>query len=390
MRLSLSAFLIILTTFSTACGLLAEPAATPLPPMTVTPPVVAIVTDVPPAVEQVTPLPEPTLTSPEPAFESTLDRVLQRGRLRCGVNDSLPGFGFREADGTFTGFDTDFCRALGAAVLGDKNAVEFVPLNTNERFQGVADRRVDVLFRNTTWTASRDIGTDVIPRLDFGPTIFHDGQRFMVRRSANITTFEDLRDKYICVLSDTTTQQNLRDQFEAWEIPFELIGEDTPDNVYDAYARGRCDAVTSDTSQLVSRRQSLPNPDDHIILEAPISREPLSPALIEQDSIWRDVVSWTIYAVIYAEELGVDSVNLNRKAREGNPDVEALLGIRGQVGERLGLKPDFARTVIQQVGNYEEIYNRNLGPRTPFNLDRGPNKAWNKGEGGVLSSPPFR
>jgi general L-amino acid transport system substrate-binding protein len=388
MRLSVIILFTVFGILSAACGSQdVEPQATSLPTVADTP----AAGDISPTPAVVTPLPLPTQAPPEePVIESTLDRVLQRGRLRCGVNGDLPGFSFREEDGTFTGFDADFCRAVAVAVLGDKDAVDFTPLTANDRFQAVTDRRVDVLFRNTTWTASRDVGTDEIVRLDFGPVIFHDGQRFMVRRDANIVSFDDLREKAICVLRDTTTQQNLSDQFGAWGIPFELIGEDDPESLYEAYEQGRCDAVTSDTSQLVSRRQSLAAPDDHIILETPISREPLSPAIIEQDSKWRDVVSWTIYAVIYAEELGVDSVNLSRRAREGNPDINRLLGIDGTVGEQLGLQPNFARTVIEQVGNYEEIYNRNLGPRTPFNLDRGPNKAWNKGEGGVLSSPPFR
>ncbi len=329
--------------------------------------------------------------APAPAARpGLLQRVRERGRLICGANADLPGFGFYDrVRDQWSGFDVDFCRAIAAAIFDDPDAVEFIGLTTsgpNERFAAVRNGTVDVLIRNTTWTLGRDIAG-----LAFGPTTFHDGQTFMVRASARIATSADLAGKRICVARGTTSEQNLTDDFAARGITFEAVLFDDEGQLYPAYDRGECDAVTSDSSQLVSKRQTLSVPADHVILGERISREPLGPVFIENDEQWRDVVSWVVFATIYAEELRVSQENVEQqRAQSDDPRVRRLLGVEGEFGQGLGLSNDFAYAIIREVGNYGDIYDRNLGPRTPFALDRGPNKAWNLGQGGVLASPPFR
>jgi general L-amino acid transport system substrate-binding protein len=278
---------------------------------------------------------------------------------------------------------------VAAAIFGDAEAVEFVGLNTsgrNERFAAVRDGTVDVLFRNTTWTLGRDIA-----QLAFGPTTFHDGQTFMVRADAGVASSNDLAGKRICVSRGTTSEQNLSDDFGARGIAFEPVLFDDENLLYPAYDAGECDAVTSDSSQLASKRQTLTRPSDHVVLGERISREPLGPAFIEGDEQWRDLVSWAVFATMYAEELRVNQANVDRLAESSDdPRVRRLLGREGEFGQALGLPNDFALQIIREVGNYGDIYDRNLGPSTPFALDRGPNKAWNLGAGGVLASPPFR
>lgn len=345
-----------------------------------------------------TPEPAPTVSPAEPASTDTppatgrvplLQQVKDRGRLLCGTNADLPGFGFYDnVRQRWSGFDVDFCRALAAAVLGDANAVEFVALDTsgtNERFAAVREGRVDLLIRNTTWTLGRDIAG-----LAFGPTTFHDGQTFMVRTSSGIGGLEQLAGKRICVARGTTSEQNLGDDFGARNISFEEVLFDDENQLYPAYDRGECDAVTSDSSQLASKRQTLATPSDHVVLGDRISREPLGPVFAEGDEQWRDAVTWVVFATMYAEELRVDQATLPAQRDSADPRVRRLLGIESELGAGLGLPNDFGRQVIEQVGNYADIYNRNLGPGTPFALERGPNKVWNLGVGGVLASPPFR
>ena len=331
-------------------------------------------------------------TAPDTASigESTLVAVQSRGVLNCGVNADLPGFGFYDAvRKRWTGFDVDFCRVIAAAVLGDANKVEFIPVITsegpNERFTAVRSKLVDVVIRNTTWTASRD-GAGLM----FGPTTFHDGQTFMVTQKSGITTLEDLRDKRICASAGTTRLINLRDDFAARGITFEAV-EIAGDMLFQSYLDGKCDAVTSDSSQLAVQRVNFPKPDDHIVLGDRISREPLGPVVAEGDDQWYDIVSWAVYATMYAEELRIDRSNVDEMLTTSkDPRVLRLLGAEGKIGSQFGLAPDFGYQIVSQVGNYGDIYNANLGPTTIFNIDRGPNKAWNLGGGGVLASPPFR
>ncbi len=335
-----------------------------------------------------------TATTDDNALTQTgpglLQEVRERGRLICGVNADLPGFGYYDnVRGTWTGFDVDFCRAIAAAIFDDAEAVEYIGLTTsgqNERFAAVREGRVDVLIRNTTWTLGRDLAD-----LAFGPTTFHDGQTFMVRRASGIGTVEDLEGSTICVAEGTTSELNMNDVLGARDISFtaRTVGED--EDLYAIYDSGECDAVTSDSSQLASQRETLENPAEHLILGDRISREPLGPVFIEGDEEWRDVVTWIVFATMYAEELQVDLENVETvRASSDDPRVQRLLGLEGEFGEQLGLENDFAYRVIRLVGNYADIYERNLGPETPFDLERGPNKAWNLGAGGVLASPPFR
>lgn len=319
-----------------------------------------------------------------PPAGGRLKAVQDRGQLICGVNGSLPGFSNLEPDGQFSGFDADFCRVVAAAIFGDPQKVEFRPLSTQERFTALASGQIDVLFRNTTYTLSRDTTN----ALDFGPTTFYDGQGIMVRSELGASALEDLEGGTICVQSGTTTELNLTDQFRARNITFQPVVFEEIDPTYQAYDEGRCDAVTSDRSQLVSRRTTMQNPDDHVILDVVLSKEPLGPAVAQGDSQWVDVVRWAIYATIQAEELGITSANIGEFLASENPDIRRTLGVEGELGAGLGLPNDFAAKIIQSVGNYGEIYDRNLGPDTSFNLDRGPNSLWTNG--GLMYAPPFR
>lgn len=389
MRRSSILFVLLTSIFVMSCGTLSQLADTAVPTAQT-----IIVTATPEAQSVAEPTAEPAL-EPEPTSttslgESTLIAVQARGVLRCGVNADLPGFGLYDAvRKRWSGFDVDFCKVIAAAVLGDPTKVEYIPVTTadgpNERMNAVRTKMIDVLIRNTTWTASRDGA-----QLMFAPTTFHDGQTFLVRADSGISTLEDLRDKRICASSGTTSVLNLRDDFAARDISFDLIEIDG-EKLYSTYGDGECDAVTSDSSQLSVQRVNLKNPDQHVVLGDRISREPLGPVVAEGDDQWYDIVSWSVYATMYAEELRIDRKNVDEAlATSTDPRVLRLLGVEGKIGSQFGLSPDFAYQIIAQVGNYGDIYNDNLGPDTTFNIDRGPNKAWNLGGGGVLASPPFR
>ena len=381
---------VLASQFVMSCGTLSQLADTAIPTAQT-----IIVTATPEAQPVAEPTAEPAL-EPEPTSttslgESTLIAVQARGVLRCGVNADLPGFGLYDAvRKRWSGFDVDFCKVIAAAVLGDPTKVEYIPVTTaegnpNERMNAVRTKLIDVLIRNTTWTASRDGA-----QLMFAPTTFHDGQTFLVRADSGISTLTDLAGKRICASSGTTSVLNLRDDFAARDISFDLIEIDG-EKLYSTYADGECDAVTSDSSQLSVQRVNLKNPDQHVVLGDRISREPLGPVVAEGDDQWYDIVSWSVYATMYAEELRIDRSNVDEAlATSTDPRVLRLLGVEGKIGSQFGLSPDFAYQIIAQVGNYGDIYNDNLGPDTTFNIDRGPNKAWNLGGGGVLASPPFR
>jgi general L-amino acid transport system substrate-binding protein len=389
MRRSSILFVLLTSIFVMSCGTLSQLADTAVPTAQT-----IIVTATPEAQPVTEPTAEPAL-EPEPTSttslgESTLIAVQARGVLRCGVNADLPGFGLYDAvRKRWSGFDVDFCKVIAAAVLGDPTKVEYIPVTTadgpNERMNAVRTKMIDVLIRNTTWTASRDGA-----QLMFAPTTFHDGQTFLVRADSGISTLEDLRDKRICASSGTTSVLNLRDDFASRDISFDLIEIDG-EKLYRTYGDGECDAVTSDSSQLSVQRVNFKNPDQHVVLGDRISREPLGPVVAEGDDQWYDIVSWSVYATMYAEELRIDRKNVDEAlATSTDPRVLRLLGVEGKIGSQFGLSPDFAYQIIAQVGNYGDIYNDNLGPDTTFNIDRGPNKAWNLGGGGVLASPPFR
>ena len=311
---------------------------------------------------------------------SNLDKVKTRGRLVCGVNGGLPGFSFLKPDGTWNGFDVDYCRAIAAAVLGSPDKVEFVPLTAAERFTALQTGEIDVLIRNTTWTLTRDTKVGV----DFAPTTFYDGQGFMVRKSLGIKSLKDLSGASICVTSGTTTELNLADTMRSMGISFKPVVFDEIATVYNSYEKGRCDAVTSDKSQLASRLTVFKKPADHVILDATISKEPLGPLTIHGDNKWNDVVSWVVYATFFAEEHGITKANVNTFKTE-NPEIQRFLGTTGDMGEKLGLSKDWARQVISAVGNYSESFKRNL---VPIGLPRGVNKLWT--DEGLLYPIPFR
>jgi general L-amino acid transport system substrate-binding protein len=321
--------------------------------------------------------------APEPPSGGRLALVQDRG-LICGVNGGLPGFSFlEEGTGEWSGFDVDYCRAIAAAVLGDADAVEFRALSADDRGPALQTGEIDVLIRNTTWTVTRDTRWGL-----FGPTTFYDGQGMMVAAEVGAETLEDLEGATICVQSGTTTELNLTDQMSALGVSFspQVFGE--IDQTYQAYEEGRCDAVTSDRSQLVARRTTFANPDDHVLLDVVMSKEPLGPVAPLGDDQWFNVIKWVVFATFEAEERGITSDNVEEtRDTSEDPVVQRLLGVE-EPDHLLGLDAGWAVDVIREVGNYAEIYDRNLGPDTPFDLDRGPNRQWT--DGGLLYAPPYR
>jgi len=328
-----------------------------------------------------------TATGESPGQQTTrsrLDTIKSRGQLICGVSGELPGFSFVGADGKYTGLDVDVCRAIASALFDDPEAVEYRNLNAKERFTAVQTGEVDLISRNTTWTLSRDTSVG----MEFAPVVFYDGQGIMVRKSSNIKTLKDLQGKAICTGTGTTNEQNLADQMRKLGISYKPVVFEDINTVYATYAEGRCDAITSDNSQLISRRTTLPKPEEHVILDEVLSREPLAPAVADGDSRWADVVKWVVYALIKAEELGINSQNVAQQANSKDPEIQRFLGGEGDLGKGMGLPNDFAAKIIKHVGNYGEIYERNLGTKTKLNLPRNKNELWTKG--GLLYSPPFR
>jgi general L-amino acid transport system substrate-binding protein len=336
--------------------------------------------------------PESQAAASEPPTSGTsrLATVQSRGNLICGVNGSLPGFSFLDDSGETVGFDADFCRAVAAAVLGDPDAVEFRNLTADQRGPALQTGEVDVLIRNTTWTVSRDTAWGL-----FAPTTFYDGQAIMVHADVGATTLEDLAGASICVQTGTTTELNLADATRDLDPAVTTVTFADIDPTYQAYEEERCDAVTSDRSQLVAQRTGFANPDDHIILDDVLSKEPLGPVAPLGDDAWFNVIKWVVFATIEAEELGIDSTNVaDTAASSDNPVVQRFLGVTPEGAEPfesgLGLDADWVVNVISGVGNYAEIYDRNLGPSTPFALERGLNSLWNSEEGGLLYAPPYR
>jgi general L-amino acid transport system substrate-binding protein len=316
----------------------------------------------------------------------TLATIIARDSLKCGGNATLGGFGFLDADSNeFSGFDVDFCAAIAAAVLGDAEKVEVTPTTGTSRFPTLQSGEVDVLIRNTTWTLSRDTSLG----FDFGPINFYDGQGMMVRADSGITTLEDMAGSTVCVQAGTTTEKNLADVFRALDIPFTpAVFPDNPSTT-EAYKAGQCDGLTTDKSGLVSIRiNQLDVPEDHVILDVTMSKEPLGPLTRHGDNNWNDIVSWVMYCTFQAEESDVTSANVDDMLGSDDPTIQNLLGVVGDLGQSMGIPNDFCYQAIKQVGNYGEIYDRNLGPDTPFNLPRGLNEQYYNG--GLIYSMPFR
>jgi general L-amino acid transport system substrate-binding protein len=317
-----------------------------------------------------------------------LDKVKARGNLICGVNSTVPGFGFLDpATGQFSGFDTDFCRALAAAIFGevtDQN-LTFVPLTAQERFTAVQTGQVDVLYRNATWTLQRDTELG----LDFGPTTFYDGQGLMVRADIGAKSIDDLNGASICTLTGTTTELNITEAMKSRGLEYELVPFEQSSQTIAALEEGRCDVLTSDRSQLAGLRSSTADPGAYVILPDVLSKEPLSPGYIETDPKWANVVRWTAYATIQAEEFGITQANIDTFLQSDDPTIQRFLGVGDNPsGSLLGLDNDFVVNEIRAVGNYGEIYDRNVGPDTPLGLDRGINNLWTKG--GLIYAPAWR
>ncbi|MEO0847318.1 MAG: amino acid ABC transporter substrate-binding protein [Cyanobacteria bacterium J06648_1] len=313
--------------------------------------------------------------------KSHLDLVKQRGFLICGVNGELPGFSFVNAEGNYAGIDVDLCRAIAAAIFDDPTKVKFRDLNAAERFDVLKSGEIDLLSRNTTKTLSRD--TD--GNLEFTPTIFYDAQGIMVHKRSDINNPEDLAGKTICVPEKTTSYDNLQDYLSEAKIAAKIKASSDRRALFRAYEQNQCQAITGDISQLVARRTIFANPRNHLILSTTISQEPLAPVLLHQDSDWFDIVKWVTFALIQAEELNITSENLNAYKRSKESAIRRFLGVEGTLGFDMGLANDFARRIVKHVGNYSEIYERNLGQ--PFDLPRGRNALWR--DGGLMYSPPF-
>jgi len=328
---------------------------------------------------------EPTQTTTgNQSSRSTLEVVKNRGYVIVGVNSKLPGFGYLEPDGSYSGFDVEFGRALAAAIFNDPNAVEFRPLSAKDRLTAVQTGEVDVLMRNTTWTISRDTSLG----LNFAPTTFYDGQGMMVRKDSGINSLEDLDGARIGVQTGTTTELNLTDHMRKLNVDFEPIVFEDLDSVVAAYEAGSIDAWTTDISGLASRQATLADPNAHKVLPEVMSKEPLGPVVREGDDQWYDIVKWTIFATIEAEELGITQGNIDSFMNSDDPVFRRFLGVEGDLGTNLGLSNDFTVNIIKSVGNYGEIFDRYLGPDTVFNLERGLNDLWTNG--GLMYAPPFR
>ncbi len=317
--------------------------------------------------------------------DETLGLVQERGTLKCGGNQNVPGFGYLDPDsGDFTGFDVDFCHAIAAAVLGDAEAIEVTPTTGESRFPTLQSGEVDVLIRNTTWTFSRDTALG----FDFAPTTFFDGQGMMVRKASAIGSLEDLEGGTVCVQSGTTTEKNLAQYFEGIGVSIEILVYADAVATREAYDSGACDGFTTDKSGLVSQQILLADPEAHQILVEDMSREPLGPLTRHGDNNWNDIVSWVVYCTINAEFLGVNQANVDDMLGGDDPVISDLLGETGDLGQNLGLSNDWCYQVISQVGNYGDIYDRNLGPDTPFNLPRGLNALYT--DGGILYPIPYK
>lgn len=319
------------------------------------------------------------------ASAGTLDDVKARGELICGSNTGLTGFGAPDASGNWVGFDVSLCRALGAAVLGDANKVKFVPTTGETRFTALASGEVDVLARNSTWTFSRD--NDL--KLDFVAVNYYDGQGFMVKKDLGVASAKELDGATVCIQTGTTTELNLADFFKENNISYTPVTVADDAEAQRQYMAGACDAFTTDASGLASTRATLPDAENHIILPEIISKEPLGPVVRHGDNNWGDIVRWTFYALVAAEEMGITKANIEEVANSTqNPEVKRLLGLEGDLGAMMGLDKDWAKRAIAANGNYGEIFAANIGESTPIGLARGLNALWT--QGGLMYSPPFR
>jgi general L-amino acid transport system substrate-binding protein len=318
------------------------------------------------------------------AVAETLATIKDRGELSCGANGTLAGFGLPDPQGNWVGFDVDFCRAIAAAIFNDPTKVKFVPLTAKDRFTALQSGEIDVLSRNTSWTLSRDTSLG----LDFAAVTFYDGQGFMVHKALKVSSALELNDASVCVQQGTTSELNLTDYFRTNHMGLKTVAFATADEALKAYEAGRCDSYTTDSSGLYGERQRLAEPTQHLVLPEIISKEPLSPVVRHGDDQWTDIVRWTHFVMIDAEELGITKANVDEKKKSDDPETRRLLGVEGQYGEALGLTNDWAYRIIKHVGNYGESFERNIGQGSPLKIVRGLNALWTKG--GLQYGPPIR
>ncbi|MET3892096.1 general L-amino acid transport system substrate-binding protein [Bosea sp. OAE506] len=313
-----------------------------------------------------------------------LGQIKTKGVVTCGVGPGLAGFGIPDAQGTWSGLDVDLCKALSAAIFNDPNKVKYIPLSSKDRFTALQSGEVDLLSRNTTWTMSRDTSLG----LNFAGVNYYDGQGFMVRKKLGIDSALKLAGASVCTQQGTTTELNLADYFRANKMKYEVVAFATSDETIKAYESGRCDAFTTDASGLYAERLKLQVPADHIVLPEIISKEPLGPVVRHGDDNWLDVVKWTHYAMLNAEELGVSKANVDEMLKSDNPEIKRLVGTEGKFGEAVGLTNDWAYRIIKHVGNYGESFERNVGAGSLLKIARGQNALWTKG--GLQYAPPIR
>jgi general L-amino acid transport system substrate-binding protein len=317
-----------------------------------------------------------------PATAQTLKKVKDRGSVVCGVSQGLPGFSNPDDKGNWTGLDVDYCRAVAAAIFNDPAKVKFSPLSTKDRFEALKAGEIDVLSRNSTWTLSRDA------LYNFIGVNYYDGQGFMVRKALKVNSALELNGASICVQTGTTTELNLGDYFRSNSMRYEVIAFATADETIKAYEAGRCDAFTTDVSQLYSEKLKLANANDHVILPEIISKEPLGPMVRHGDDQWFDLVKWVHFAMLNAEELGVNSKNVDEALKSNMPEIKRLVGTEGNFGEQIGLTKDWVVRVVKHVGNYGEVFERNVGSGSRLGISRGINRLWTKG--GIQYAPPIR
>ncbi len=318
------------------------------------------------------------------AVAGTLDDVKKAGSLSCGVNTGLPGFSQPNAQNKWAGLDVDVCRAVAAAVLGDANKVKYVPLTAKERFTALQSGEIDILSRNTTWTETRDASLG----LNFAGVNYYDGQGFLVSKKLGVKSALELGGASICVQSGTTTEMNIADYFAEHKMGYQAVVSDTTATVIKGFEAGRCDVFTSDQSQLYAMRIKLANPANYVVLPEVISKEPLGPVVRQGDDQWFNIAKWTLFAMGNAEEMGVTSANVDKMKSSTNPGIRRLLGTSGDAGVKLGIGNDWAYNIIKQVGNYGEVFERNVGSKSPLKISRGLNALWKNG--GLQYAPPVR
>ncbi len=318
------------------------------------------------------------------AQQKTLETVKARGNINCGVGQGTPGFAFPDDKGNWSGLDVDYCRALAAAIFNDPTKVSFKPLTAKERFTALQSGEIDVLSRTTTWTMSRDTAMG----LSFTGVMYYDGQGLMVPKKLGVKSAKELNGASVCVATGTSTELNLADYFRLNNMTYKPVVFEKADEVNAAYDSGRCDVYTTDQSGLYAQRLRLKAPNDHVVLPEIISKEPLGPSVRQGDFQWFTLTKWVYFALLNAEEAGVTQKNVDEMMKSNNPEVRRLLGVEGEFGKAIGLDNDWVVKIVKGVGNYGEIYERNVGPETPLKIARGVNNLWSKG--GLQYAPPVR